>query len=191
MMSFEKAHMRDGYALRHLAILILALGVACGPSTDGGDVEAGGDTEGSTQSGLGEGGSDGQTRVEVPGVVGDRLVEAKAALREAGLRVNVTERASSTSPGTVLSQKPAAGSQVREGRTIRLVVAKPPPPDTTDEGGGQNCTPGYTPCLPPASDYDCAGGTGDGPKYVSGPVTVTGSDPYGLDADGDGIGCET
>jgi hypothetical protein len=25
---------------------------------------------------------------------------------------------------------------------------------------------------------------------VQGPVTVTGSDPYGLDADGDGIGCE-
>jgi hypothetical protein len=54
-------------------------------------------------------------------------------------------------------------------------------------GGG--CTPGYTPCLPPASDYDCSGGTGDGPKYTS-QVSVSGSDPYGLDADGDGVGCE-
>ena len=35
------------------------------------------------------------------------------------------------------------------------------------------------------------GGSGDGPRYVQGPVTVTGSDPYGLDADGDGIGCES
>jgi hypothetical protein len=57
-------------------------------------------------------------------------------------------------------------------------------------GGTQDCTPGYSPCLPPASDYDCAGGIGDGPEYVSGPVTVTGSDPYGLDHDNNGVGCE-
>lgn len=53
----------------------------------------------------------------------------------------------------------------------------------------QNCTAGYSPCLPPASDYDCAGGSGDGPKYT-GRVTVTGSDPYDLDSDNDGVGCE-
>jgi len=57
-------------------------------------------------------------------------------------------------------------------------------------GEGGSCTPGYSPCLPPASDYDCAGGSGDGPEYVSGPVYVSGSDPYGLDSDGDGVGCE-
>ena len=45
------------------------------------------------------------------------------------------------------------------------------------------------PALPPASDYDCAGGSGNGPEYT-GFVTVTGSDPYGLDTDGDGVGCE-
>jgi hypothetical protein len=43
--------------------------------------------------------------------------------------------------------------------------------------------------LPPASDYDCRGGSGNGPKY-SGPVRVTGSDPYDLDRDGDGKACE-
>jgi hypothetical protein len=37
---------------------------------------------------------------------------------------------------------------------------------------------------------DCAGGGGNGPRYVTGPVTVSGSDPYDLDRDGDGIGCE-
>jgi hypothetical protein len=51
------------------------------------------------------------------------------------------------------------------------------------------CTPGYSPCLPPASDYDCEGGSGDGPEYTA-LVQVSGSDPYGLDADGDGSGCE-
>lgn len=54
----------------------------------------------------------------------------------------------------------------------------------------RRCTPGYKPCLKPASDYDCAGGGGDGPKYVYGTVKVTGSDPYGLDSDNDGVGCE-
>ena len=44
--------------------------------------------------------------------------------------------------------------------------------------------------MPIASDVDCAGGSGNGPAYVSGPVTVIGSDIYDLDADNDGIGCE-
>ncbi|MFL5896951.1 MAG: hypothetical protein ACJ76D_00565 [Solirubrobacterales bacterium] len=47
----------------------------------------------------------------------------------------------------------------------------------------------YNPCLPPASDYDCEGGSGDGPAYT-GTVEVTGTDIYGLDSDSDGIGCE-
>jgi hypothetical protein len=41
-----------------------------------------------------------------------------------------------------------------------------------------------------SGDVDCAGGTGNGPNYVQGPVTITGSDPNGLDKDKDGIGCE-
>lgn len=39
-------------------------------------------------------------------------------------------------------------------------------------------------------DRDCAGGRGDGPLYVPGPVWVGSYDPYRLDADGDGWGCE-
>jgi hypothetical protein len=60
-------------------------------------------------------------------------------------------------------------------------------PDSVTE---QACTPGYDPCIPPGPDVDCAGGSGDGPRYVEGPIRVTGSDPYGLDRDHDGIGCE-
>jgi hypothetical protein len=40
-----------------------------------------------------------------------------------------------------------------------------------------------------ASDYDCDDGTGDSPDYV-GEVRVVGVDRFGLDADGDGVGCE-
>jgi len=39
-------------------------------------------------------------------------------------------------------------------------------------------------------DRDCAGGSGNGPIFVQGPILVSESDPYGLDSDGDGVGCE-
>lgn len=55
---------------------------------------------------------------------------------------------------------------------------------------GQSCTPGYDPCIAPGPDVDCAGGRGNGPRYIEGPVRVWGDDPYDLDRDGDGVGCE-
>ena len=53
-----------------------------------------------------------------------------------------------------------------------------------------NCHPSYSRCLnPDASDYDCAGGSGNGP-YSTGKVQVIGPDVFGLDRDSDGWGCE-
>lgn len=100
-------------------------------------------------------------------------------------------RASSATPGTVISQSISPGATVHDGSKIVVVLAKAPKPpkETETASAPSECTPGYQPCLPPASDYDCAGGSGDGPAYT-GYVTVTGSDPYGLDSDGDGAGCE-
>lgn len=47
-------------------------------------------------------------------------------------------------------------------------------------------------CLRPnVSDYDCAGGSGNGPYYVRGPFRVVGTDHYGLDSDHDGTACES
>jgi resuscitation-promoting factor RpfB len=63
-------------------------------------------------------------------------------------------------------------------------------PPIAREEHEEACTPGYDPCIPPGPDVDCAGGSGDGPRYVEGPVRVTGDDVYGLDRDGDGIGCK-
>lgn len=57
-------------------------------------------------------------------------------------------------------------------------------------GGGRDCDSNYSGCLDPnASDYDCAGGSGDGPRYTA-RVEVLGNDHYGLDGEGDGVGCE-
>jgi hypothetical protein len=53
------------------------------------------------------------------------------------------------------------------------------------------CHPSYKlKCLKPnASDYDCVGGSGNGPFYT-GLVKVVGRDVFRLDADHDGWGCE-
>ncbi|MEJ1990141.1 MAG: excalibur calcium-binding domain-containing protein [Maritimibacter sp.] len=59
------------------------------------------------------------------------------------------------------------------------------------QAADQNCHPSYANvCVPIASDVDCAGGSGNGPAYVVGPVKVVGPDVYRLDRDGDGIACE-
>ncbi|MEQ1933101.1 MAG: hypothetical protein ABL962_04385 [Fimbriimonadaceae bacterium] len=51
--------------------------------------------------------------------------------------------------------------------------------------GLAQATPAY------GSDVDCAGGGGDGPRYVQGPFRLNGTaDVYGLDRDRDGIACE-
>lgn len=63
--------------------------------------------------------------------------------------------------------------------TIRPVVPTPPP-------ATGSCHPSYTPCLPVVGDLDCA----DVRALGVAPVRVTGSDPYRLDGDGDGLGCE-
>lgn len=54
----------------------------------------------------------------------------------------------------------------------------------------QDCDPNYDPCVPVASDVDCAGGSGNGPAYVTGTLNVVGTRIYGLDRDGDSIACE-
>lgn len=59
------------------------------------------------------------------------------------------------------------------------------------DAGSDGCDQNYSgQCVPIASDVDCAGGSGNGPAYVRGPVYVVGSDIYGLDRNNDGVGCE-
>jgi hypothetical protein len=129
---------------------------------------------------------------KLPRVVDMSKGKALAQVKMNNWQVTVVEQVSTRKPGTVIAMSPIGGSGLLPGSTITLTVAKkaPPPRAPTVTSGTSGCTPGYSPCLPPASDYDCAGGTGNGPKYT-GYVTVTGSDPYGLDSDNDGAGCES
>lgn len=77
-------------------------------------------------------------------------------------------------------------------QTRHRTAAAPPAPVPATASPASGCHPFYEgACLDPgASDYDCAGGSGNGPEYVPGPVSVVGPDDYELDADGDGVGCE-
>lgn len=66
-------------------------------------------------------------------------------------------------------------------------------PATATLAKKRNCDRNYSGrCLKPnAYDYDCAGGSGNGPYYVSGPFRVVGTDRHRLDSDHDGIACES
>ena len=80
----------------------------------------------------------------------------------------------------------------RQARYVRLDSATPNvscapaplvnlPPQEAPPPQDDNCAPGYSPCIPSyPPDLDCAD---------TGPVRVSGSDPHGLDADGDGVAC--
>ena len=90
-------------------------------------------------------------------------------------------------PGTRLDPTQAVATQDRRAG----VAPEPPAQDSSPAAPAQNCHPSYQgACLDPtASDYDCAGGEGNGPLYT-GTVTVIGPDPFALDGDDDGMGCD-
>jgi hypothetical protein len=85
---------------------------------------------------------------------------------------------------TTTKRKPKPATTRRAPVTTRRV-----PPTTARSS---NCDPAYPgSCLHDGiGDYDCAGGSGNGPNYVRGPIRVRPPDPFGLDRDGDGLGCE-
>jgi hypothetical protein len=107
---------------------------------------------------------------------------AKAAAARAAVAKAATEKAAADKASAAAASAKASAAQAAQASAAQQAQAS--------SRAAPVCTPGYSPCIPPGPDVDCAGGSGNGPRYVQGPVTVTGSDPYGLDSDHDGIGCE-
>jgi len=65
-----------------------------------------------------------------------------------------------------------------------LVAPRTAPAPAPQPKNSGSCAPGYSPCVPPyPPDLNC--------DDVDGPITITGDDPHGFDADGDGTGCES
>jgi endonuclease YncB( thermonuclease family) len=96
-------------------------------------------------------------------------------------------------PATTITA--AAPVTVAAAPTTRVTVARPATTTTAAPASGGGCHPSYAgACVPTGySDVDCAGGTGNGPGYVSTKrFQVVGPDVYGLDGnDNDGIACES
>ena len=110
------------------------------------------------------------------------------------LTLEVEEETDQPTPTAESSPTPKLTLEVEEetDRPTPTAESSPTPKltvEAAEKAPALNCTPGYDPCLPPAYDYDCQGGSGNGPAYT-GRVNVTGPDIYGLDRDGDGVGCE-
>lgn len=63
---------------------------------------------------------------KVPNLVGKPIAEAKATLEGLGVELVEIQKDSSKTPGTVLSQKPAAGVTVKPGTPVELTIAALP-----------------------------------------------------------------
>lgn len=125
-------------------------------------------------SGISVGGQDGKRTTTYLVKYRDGVEVAREVLREEVTVQPVTEV---TFVGTRQPAPPAPAP-----------APAPPAPAPAPEGG---CDSNYADaCVPIASDVDCAGGSGNGPAYVSGPVRIVGNDIYDLDRDGDGIACD-
>ncbi|BCW70007.1 hypothetical protein NicSoilB8_10510 [Arthrobacter sp. NicSoilB8] len=115
--------------------------------------------------------------------------EAKAAQEQAAAEAARQEAAAAETARQQAAAAEAAQQQAAAAAAAAAKVQTPVRPVVPAAPSG--CDSNYSgACVPIASDVDCAGGSGNGPAYVRGPVTVVGSDIYGLDRNGDGVGCE-
>lgn len=156
-----------------LLVLASVGGLACGDATD--------------------------TATEVPGVGQDAAArrEALAEARQERVAAQRQARREARRAGAEArrtriraERRAALAARVRaERRAARAAAEEVARAEAAAEAS--SCDPNYSgACLDPdAYDYDCEGGSGDGPEYT-GAVQVVGSDPHGLDSDGDGYACE-
>jgi hypothetical protein len=135
-----------------------------------------------------------------------RVTDARAAAAKMAAEKAATDKAAQEAAAKAAQeqaaaeaarQQAAAAEAVRQQQAAAAAVAASAaakvqtPVQPAIPAAPSGCDPNYAgPCVPISSDVDCAGGSGNGPAYVRGPVTVVGSDIYGLDNDRDGVGCE-
>lgn len=108
------------------------------------------------------------------------------ALLAIGVLAYEPESAVTSSPSPIV----VPTQTTKKADTTSVTKPKTQPKPAAPKAPTSNCHPNYSGCLKMnAGDYDCAGGSGNGPNYT-GTVRVYGADPFGLDRDGDGWGCE-
>lgn len=123
----------------------------------------------------------------------ERAAAEKAAADKAAAEQAASEQAAAEKAAAEQAAAEAQAQAARDAAAAQAAAAAAVPPQgaaPAAPAAASGCDPNYSGCVPIASDVDCAGGSGNGPAYVQGPVSVIGSDIYGLDRDGDGFGCE-
>ncbi|MDQ0770156.1 chemotaxis protein histidine kinase CheA [Pseudarthrobacter defluvii] len=118
----------------------------------------------------------------------DKAAADKAAADKAAADKAAADAAAAHQAAEARAAQDAAAKAAAEAAA--KAAAPPAPVAPAVPGTNPGCDPNYSGCVPVASDVDCAGGSGNGPAYVRGPVQVMGRDIYGLDRDHDGVGCE-
>jgi hypothetical protein len=116
-------------------------------------------------------------QVVVPDIRHVALSLAKIQIDSAGLKLKVTAKTTTMSylPNTILTQNPKPNRTVDPKSVVKVTVATPP-----------KCDPSYpTICVPPFSNGITCQSLGV--RFI----TVKQPDPYHLDPDGNGIGCES
>jgi hypothetical protein len=114
--------------------------------------------------------------------------EAQAVYQRTPIRA-APAPSTTPAPTTTAPTTTRAPATTRTPATTRPARRVPAPTVAAARAG---CDPSYPDaCLDRAGDYDCEGGTGNGPNYVDGPLRVRAPDPFDLDKDGDGWGCES
>ncbi|MEL4320309.1 G5 domain-containing protein [Leifsonia sp. YIM 134122] len=125
----------------------------------------------------------GATAVAVVGVAGEKLTTWSVIYQD-GVEISRSVASEVTSVEPV---NEVISNGTRQPAPAPVPVAEPAPAPAP----GGDCDSNYADaCVPISSDVDCAGGSGNGPAYVAGPVRIVGSDIYDLDRDGDGIACD-
>jgi len=121
----------------------------------------------------------------VPNLIGVNDSEARTRVREAGLQIGqVQQEYDETAPkGSIISQEPAAQTEVRRKSEVSFVVSKGPEPTLPPEPG---TPPEVVPTPPESGSTDTSGASGSGTDATgtSGTGTETGTmtDPSSTDA---------
>jgi hypothetical protein len=122
-----------------------------------------------------------------------KVAADKAAAKAAAEKAAAKKAAADAAAARVASQRAAEAKAAREAVAAQAAAEQAAQQALVAPAGpaASDCDPNYAgACVPIASDVDCAGGSGNGPAYVQGPVQVVGTDIYRLDGNHDGYGCE-
>jgi hypothetical protein len=122
------------------------------------------------------------------------IIIGAGAVLALGISASKPTPSATVAPSTVVAPKTIGSNPVVKPlpETVPIETGSKPTskPVVPDIKPASDCHPSYSGCLKMnAGDYDCAGGSGNGPNYTDS-VQVYGSDPFDLDRDNDGWGCE-